>query len=298
MLTYSDNVKEHFINPRNVGEIAAADAVGESGSMSSGQALTLSLKIDEDEIIRDAKFRVFGSPGAIAASSALTEMLKGKHIDEAARLTADDIAEYLGGLPPEKMHTCVMSMEALEDAYARFRGIELEAAVEDDDELYLCRCYSIPEHKIERAVRDHNLSTIEEIAHYTKAGAGCTTCHRDLENILARVRADMPGAREEAKPTPVKTSGGSDLEKMQAIQEVLDREVRPGLAMDGGDMELVDVRGNKVFVELQGHCNSCMASSTTMKFFVQDRLREMIDPEIEVIDTTEHSEELHAPPMR
>lgn len=301
MLTYSDKVKEHFINPRNVGEIENATAVGETGSLSSGEALKLTLKLNEDEIIEDAKFRVFGSPSAIAASSALTEMLKGRHIDAAAQLTVEDISEYLGGLPEEKMHTCVMSMEALEDAYARYRGIELDAALDDDDELFICRCYSVPEHKIERAIRDNNLTNIADITHYTKAGGGCTSCHKDLENILARVRADMPGANQETKPAPVAAgvaSGGSNIEKMQAIQEILDREIRPGLAMDGGDMELVDVQGNKVFVELQGHCNSCMASSTTMKFFVQDRLREMIDPEIEVIDTTEHSDELHAPPMR
>src|SRR5688572_24999413 len=119
MLTYSSKIKEHFINPRNVGVIADATVVGEVGSMASGQALKLYLKLDATEVIREATFQVFGSPSAIAASSALTEMLKGKHIDEAARVTAEDISQFLGGLPPEKMHTCVMSMEALEAAYAR-----------------------------------------------------------------------------------------------------------------------------------------------------------------------------------
>ena len=298
MLTYSDKVKEHFINPRNVGVLADATVVGEVGSMSTGQALKLYLKLDEGEVIRDAKFQVFGSPSAIAASSALTEMLKGKNIDEAARITADNISEFLGGLPPEKMHTCVMSMEALEVAYARHRGIELETELDEDAEMHICRCYSVPEHKIERAIRDNGLTTIEEITHFTKAGGGCTSCHVDLKMILERVHADKPA---EVKKTPVTPRVGADastLEKMKAIQDVLDREVRPGLAMDGGDMELVDVQGNKVYVSLHGHCNSCASSTTTMKFFVEDRLREMVDPEIVVIDTTEHSDELHAPPMR
>jgi len=140
MLTYSDKVKEHFINPRNVGVLADATVIGEVGSMATGQALKLYLKLDEGEVIRDAKFQVFGSPSAIAASSALTEMLKGKNIDEAARITADDISEFLGGLPPEKMHTCVMSMEALEVAYARHRGIELETELDEDAEMHICRC--------------------------------------------------------------------------------------------------------------------------------------------------------------
>ena len=302
MLTYSDKVKEHFINPRNVGVIADATVIGEVGSMASGQALKWYLKLDEGEVIRDAKFQVFGSPSAIAASSALTEMLKEKHIDEAARITSDNISEFLGGLPPEKMHTCVMSMEALEVAYARHRGIELETELDEDEELHICRCYSVPEHKIERAIRDNGLTTIDEITHFTKAGGGCTSCHVDLQMILDRVVAERTAvaAKEEKKAAkPARApSDMTNLDKMRAIQEVLDREVRPGLAMDGGDMELVDVQGNKVFVSLHGHCNSCASSTTTMKFFVEDRLREMVDPEIVVIDTTDHADELHAPPMR
>jgi len=223
-------------------------------------------------------------------------MILGKHIDEAARVSAEEISQYLGGLPPEKMHACILSMEALEAAYARFRGIDLD----EDGEFRVCRCYGITDQKIERAIRDHNLTGLAQITQYTRAGAGCNSCHEDLKQTLARVRDDMappPAARVSAAP-PAATGSMSNLQKMQLIQEVLDREVRPGLAMDGGDMELLDVQGSKVFVQLHGHCNSCSASTSTMKFFVQDRLREMVDPAIEVIDTTEHSAELHAPPMR
>ncbi len=293
--------KDHFINPRNVGALPDATVVGEVGSMSAGQAMKLFLKLDSDEKVTAATFQVFGSPSSIAAASALTEMLAGRHIDEAARITAEDISAYLGGLPAEKMHTCVMAMEALEIAYARHRGIDLTSELDEDDEFYLCRCYSIPEHKVERAIRDHNLTDLKGIAHYTRAGEGCTSCHTDLHNVLSRVIAERsadvpsaPAARQNSEPRPA----FGNLELAHKIQEVLDREIRPGLAMDGGDMELVDIRDNKVYVTLHGHCNSCAASSTTMKFFVQDRLREMVDPTLEVIDTTEHSAELHAPPMR
>ena len=298
MLTYSEKVKDHFINPRNVGVMGDASVVGEVGSMSTGQALKLYLRLNADEVIEAATFQVFGSPGAIAASSALTEMLKGKHIDDAARITSKDISEHLGGLPEEKMHTCTMSMEALEAAYARYRGIELEIEADEDEELNICRCFSVSEQKIERAIRDNNLASVEDITHFTKAGGGCTSCHPDLKQILQRVRADLPENKPKQEVKAGATGNMSNLEKMKAIQEVLDREVRPGLAMDGGDMELVDVVDNKVYVQLHGHCNSCASSSTTMKFFVEDRLKEMVDPEIQVIDTTEHSDELHAPPMR
>lgn len=297
MLTYSGKIKEHFINPRNVGALVDPTVIGEVGSMASGQALKLYLKLDGGENITAASFQVFGSPSAIAASSALTEMLKGKHIDEAARITAEDISTFLGGLPPEKMHTCVMSMEALETAYARYRGIEAEIG-DEEAELNICRCFCVPESKIERAIRDNNLTSIDEITHFTKAGGGCSSCHVDLKQILSRVRAELPENQPKKEVKPLPSANLGNLEKMKAIQEVLDREVRPGLAMDGGDMELVDVQGNKVYVQLHGHCNSCSSSTTTMKFFVEDRLREMVDPEIVVIDTTEHGAELHAPPMR
>ncbi|MBE7491838.1 MAG: Fe-S cluster assembly protein NifU [Planctomycetes bacterium] len=301
MTTVTDKVRDHFINPRNVGEMADATVVGEVGSLASGQALKLYLKIGADERIEAASFKVFGSPQAIAASSALTEMLKGKPVDDAARITADDIAAYLGGLPPEKMHACVIAMEALEAAYARFRGIALDNEGEEDLHHSVCRCYSVPEHKIERAIRDHNLTHVYQVTHYTTAGGGCGSCHVDIMQIIDRVRAEMAPAKPATRPAPAlagATGNVSNLQKMQLIQEVLDREIRPGLAMDGGDMELVDVQGNQVFVRLHGHCNSCSSSSATMKFFVQDRLREMVDPNLEVIDTTEHSAELHAPPMR
>jgi NifU-like protein len=304
MVTLPTKLKEHFLNPRNAGEMDAPTVIGESGSMAAGQAMRLYLRVNGDDAIEDARFQVFGSPGAIAAGSALTEMIRGMPMDEAARVTAEQISGYLGGVPENRMHACVTAMEALESAYARFRGIDLDTDIDDGTEFLVCRCHHVPEHKIERAIRDNHLTSVEEITHYTRAGEGCTTCHPDLANILKRVLAERDVAvseRPRAAATVTAGSVGADgasLQMMQRIQEVLDREVRPGLAMDGGDMELVDIQGNQVLVRLHGHCNSCMASSSTMKFFVQDRLKELVDPNLEVVDITEHSSELHAPPMR
>jgi len=115
MWEYTDKVKELYTNPKNVGEIPDADVVVEVGSIVCGDALTLYLKLDGDVIV-DAKFKTFGCGSAIASSSALTEMIKGKTIAEAARITNKDIVDFLGGLPDQKMHCSVMGQEALEKA--------------------------------------------------------------------------------------------------------------------------------------------------------------------------------------
>lgn len=107
MWDYTDKVKELYKNPKNVGVIDDADAVGEEGSIVCGDKLTVYLKI-KDNIIKDAKFQTFGCGSAIASSSALTELIKGKTIEEAEKITNKEIVDYLGGLPKEKMHCSVM----------------------------------------------------------------------------------------------------------------------------------------------------------------------------------------------
>lgn len=118
---YSPKVMEHFLNPRNMGEIPDASGIGEVGNPSCGDVMRLYLKIDENEVIEDAKFMTFGCGAAIASSSMVTEMIKGKTIEEALRVTNETVAEALGGLPPSKIHCSVLAQQAIEAAIKDYR---------------------------------------------------------------------------------------------------------------------------------------------------------------------------------
>ena len=271
MWEYTDKVKEHFLNPKNVGVIEDADGVGEVGSLSCGDALTLYFKLDENERIVDAKFQTFGCASAIASSSALTEMLKGKTLEEAEKITNDDIAQYLGGLPKEKMHCSVMGQEALEKAISCHRG-EPEKEVEGE---IVCECFGVTDVAIERVVRENHLSSIEDVTDYIKAGGGCGKCHDGIQQILDSVLGNERQAAGKSKQM-------TTLQKIKLIEESIEREINPSLKKDAGNLELVDVDGDRVLVRFGGSCATCKMSNVTLKHYVEAKLKELVAPDLVV----------------
>ena len=274
MWEYTDKVMDYFNNPRNVGEVENPDGVGEVGSLACGDALRLSFKLDENQRIKEAKFQTFGCASAIASSSVLTEMIIGKTLEEASKITNRDIAAYLGGLPEEKMHCSVMGMEALEAAIANYRG----GGSEKKDYEIVYKCFGVTDREIERVALQNHLTTVDDITHYTKAGGGCRKCHDKIKAVLDKVWENQK-KEQNAQAAPKKLS---NLQKIRLIEDVLKREIVPALQADGGDLELIDINGNTVQVALRGACSTCRMSEVTLKKYVESKLQELVDPDIVV----------------
>ena len=278
MWDYTDKVKEHFLHPKHTGVIERPDLDATVGNITCGDALRLMVKLDEAGRIADAKFQTFGCASAIASSDALIELIRGKTLEEAEGLTNDDIAQYLGGLPEAKMHCSVMGMEALQKAIAQYRHQPFEL---EDEGTVVCRCFGVTDKLIEKVVRDHNLHTVEQVTHFTKAGGGCQGCHPDIEAIIEKVHG--PRAEHVAKARQRRTPM-TNLERMTRIQQIIEHEIRPMLQQDGGDIELIDIDGKRVQVALRGHCAWCRVRDFTLKGSIENRLREVVDPQIVVED--------------
>jgi len=305
MWDYTEKVLDLFYNPKNQGAIAneqepgIAVVFGEVGSIACGDALRLHLKIEEvTDTILDARFQTFGCTSAIASSSALTDMVKGLTLDQALNLTNQDIADYLGGLPEAKMHCSVMGQEALESAIFKYRGIEVEAH-EDDEGRLICTCFGISEPKVRRVVLENGLTTVEQVTNYIKAGGGCGTCSAGIEDLITAIwnenggiptHPEVVGDLAVSAPKTTTTTATAtavkpltNLQKITAIQQVIEAEIRPILQAEGGDIELHDVDGDRVLVQLQGACGSCPSSTETLKYSVEARLQERVLPTLTVV---------------
>lgn len=161
-----------------------------------------------------------------------------------------------------------MGREALEAAIADYRGEILPSA----EGQVVCECFGVTDLEITRAIKESNLRSVEEITNFTKAGGGCGKCEDQLESLLRQTISEgLQIVEVNKKPKRMTT-----LQKIKKIEDVLEREVRPGLRLDGGDIELIDVDGDFVIVSMRGQCTSCAKSETTIKELVEKKLREQV----------------------
>ena len=305
--SYSHKVNEHMLNPRHLGEITQeqADAMGarlvvaDWGAEVCGDAIRAFWAVDpRSNRIRDAKFRTFGCGTAIASSDMMCEMIIGKTVDEAMKITNIDVEQALrddettAAIPPQKMHCSVMAYDVIRKAASQYKGVDMDSLEEEE---IVCQCARVSLRTVRDVIRINDLKTVEEITRYTKAGAFCKSCIRPgghesrahyLVDILKDVRAEM----EKQAASPAATKSFSELgliQKHRAVETVLDEKVRPNLLRDGGNLEVVDMKTaegiTEVFIRYMGACKGCPSASTGTLSYIEDFLKAELDPAIRVL---------------
>lgn len=282
MWDYNEKVMEYFLHPKNAGEIESPDGIGEEGSLACGDMLKLTFKLGEDGRITDVKFKTFGCASAIASASIMTEMVKGLTIEEAEKITNKDIVNKLGGLPEQKMHCSVMGMEALQAAIANYRTGKGKPPKKAEGKI-VCTCFGVTDKEIEKVIIENDIETVEQVTNYCKAGGGCGSCRGEIQQIIDKIR----GKKEKTAEVHTHPKKLTNLQKIQLIQRTISEQIRPLLKAHGGDLDLIDVEGNKVIVAFRGMCSQCPTAEFTMKDVVEGRLKEFVSEDIIVEEQSE-----------
>lgn len=314
---YSQKVQDRMNHPKFMGEITEEEAkqkgakliVADFGAESCGDAVRLYWLVDEKtDTIIDAKFRSFGCGSAIASSDTMAELCIGKTVDEAVKITNIDVEKAMRdnpetpAVPPQKMHCSVMAYDVIKAAAANYKGVDPEHF---EDEIIVCECARVSLGTIKEVIKLNDLKTVEEITQYTKAGAFCKSCvkpggHEEREyhlvDILAQTRAEM----EQEKLTKIADAKTSDMGldmsfeelntigKFKAVESLIDTEIRPMLMMDGGDMDIVDIRDSDegkidIYIRYLGACSGCASGATGTLFAIENVLQENLSPKIRVL---------------
>jgi NifU-like protein len=222
---------------------------------------------------------------------------------EALSITNQDIVRYLEGLPQAKIHCSVMGAEALEAAvfnWAQKRGVDLtELGIdirsdEQEDGKLVCQCFGLTEPYLKRKIAELELRSIADITNAVKAGGACMSCHHKpggLQDLLNEVWGVQPTELKELPVLPMARTAAapprSDMSPFKfakEVERVLDKYVRPQLAKDGGDLELVDIKDTVIYCRLQGACASCAGSARTLKLMVEQALKEQVDQRVRVVE--------------
>lgn len=351
-VVYSAKVAEHFLHPQKLGLLSAKDIdpasekllTGNSGQIARGDAMRLTLRVRvADERILDARFQNFGTGMPIASGSCFCALIVGKTLNEALAVTAEDLDRELDGLPELMHRRLVLVLDAYDAGLRHYRGQPPREKSVPGEKL-VCFCFQVSENSVERTIRLSGLKTVAEVSNATKAGAGCHTCHPDLNALLKRcARGEYrvhisreeyensrrlagtppPSADELAKNPPAppplidrtatvapdgfvypdkspvaeavttKTvakrnvqykpwSEMTEKERLDRLEDALEYDLRPAIRADGGDIKLVRLEDNRVFVTLHGHCQSCHSAISTLKMGVEKHMRDAIWPELEI----------------
>lgn len=310
---YSKKVQERMDNPTHLGVITQEMAdekgakliVADYGAESCGDAVRLYWLVDSNDTIIDAKFKSFGCGTAIASSDMMVELCLNKKVQDAVKITNIDVEKALRddpdtpAVPGQKMHCSVMAYDVIKKA----AGIYLGKSAEDfEDEVIVCECARVSLSTIKEVIKLNDLKSVEEITQYTKAGAFCKSCIKPgghekreyyLVDILRDVRAEMEA--EKLKANVAKSSAGTlefkdmtMVQKVKAIDKIIDENIRPMLMMDGGNMEIIDIKETSddfidVYIRYLGACSGCASGSTGTLFAIESILQENLAQNIRVL---------------
>ncbi|MDQ7826845.1 MAG: iron-sulfur cluster assembly scaffold protein [Candidatus Eremiobacteraeota bacterium] len=191
---YSETLKDHFFNPRNILEVPEeeyrADGIGEVGNVKCGDMMKMYVQIDDSEHITDCKWKTYGCASAIGSTSLLSEMVKGMTIDEALKITPDDIAKALGGLPSQKFHCSVLGDKALRAAFEDyFTRKGTPERIHWKQKVIVCKCLNISRDEIEKLV-DEGVRDFISLQEKTKLGTGCGECIEEAKKIFEELKKE------------------------------------------------------------------------------------------------------------
>lgn len=309
---YSDKVTDLMNNPRNMGDIKQeeADAMGaklivaDFGAESCGDAVRLYWAVDpETDKILLSKFKSFGCGTAIASSDTMAELCKGKTVDEAVKITNIDVELAMRdtpdtpAVPPQKMHCSVMAYDVIKKAAAQYKGVDIESF---EEEVIVCECARVSLSTLKEVIRLNDLTTVEQISDYTKAGAFCKSCikpggHEEKDIYLVDLLDEYEKEKMAATSTLGKEGGAATLafaqmnmvQRIKAVEKMVDESIRPMLVMDGGDMEILDIKENganfDIYIRYLGACSGCESSSTGTLFSIENIFKEKLDQNIRVL---------------
>ena len=304
---YSQKVTDLMNNPQNMGEITKEQAaemgaeliVADFGAESCGDAVRLYWAVDpKTDVIKEAKFKSFGCGTAIASSDTMVELCKGKTVDEAIKITNIDVEKAMRdtpdvpAVPPQKMHCSVMAYDVIKKAAAQYKGVDIESF---EEEIIVCECARVSLSTLKEVIRLNDLTTIEQITDYTKAGAFCKSCIKPggheakdiyLVDLLAEYEKEKL-AKTAAPGANVSFAEMTVVQRLKAVEKVIDENIRQMLVMDGGDMEILDIKENgahfDIYIRYLGACSGCASSSTGTLFAIENILKEKVDENIRVL---------------
>ncbi|WP_345984506.1 iron-sulfur cluster assembly scaffold protein [Sulfurimonas sp. HSL-1656] len=309
---YSTEVQRRMNDPINMGELTEADAgddklvIADFGAESCGDAVRLYWLIDPStDTIKVSKFKSFGCGTAIASSDMMAELCMGKTVDDALKITNIDVEKALRddpdvpAVPGQKMHCSVMAYDVIKKAASIYKGVDMESF---EDEFIICECARVSQDTILEVIKLNKLKSIEEITDYTKAGGFCKSCIKPgghekkdvyLVDLLSQALEELAAEEKSRKIIEAKGDGTFEsmglVQKIKAVESILEEYIRPTLKADGGDVELLDIVANEgkwdVLIKYQGECMSCSMNTTTTLAGIEDMLNFKLKAPIKVIVT-------------